>query len=168
MEERLRFVLSSVNEWLKFAEAKNGALLAVDIAILFGLFQLISDVDSYYWIYFAAGFVALSAVVVLISFVPQLKVPRKWFVKHKNLSKEISLIFYAQIANLTPENYVKALYTQSGRETSTISPLELDYAQQIIANSRIAVRKGTLFNIGLLMTVLSLLLILIPGLLSLK
>ena len=46
MEDRLRYILSVVNEWLKFAEAKNGALLAVDVAIVFGILQLISNTSS--------------------------------------------------------------------------------------------------------------------------
>lgn len=37
MEERLKYVLSLINEWIRFSEAKNGALLAVDAAFLFGV-----------------------------------------------------------------------------------------------------------------------------------
>ena len=52
MENRLRYILSSVNGWLRFAEAKNGTLLGVNIAIVFGLGQVINDSISKGWIYF--------------------------------------------------------------------------------------------------------------------
>ena len=76
MEDRLRYILSTVNEWLKFAEAKNGALLGVDIAIIFGLLQVISDEISKGWIYLAISFIGLSALSALLSFIPQLKAVR--------------------------------------------------------------------------------------------
>ena len=36
MERRLQYLLDQVNAWLRFAEAKNGALLATDAALIFG------------------------------------------------------------------------------------------------------------------------------------
>ena len=34
MEERLRYILGCVSEWLKFAEAKNGAFLVATSALV--------------------------------------------------------------------------------------------------------------------------------------
>ena len=166
MEDRLRYIFSTVNEWIKFAEAKNGALLGVDIAIMFGLFQLISDGISKSWIYVAISLTALSALCALFSFIPQLKAPS--MIGQKRGDKETSLIFYGHVAKYEPEVYIEALYSAAGTEAPSKITVELDYAQQIIANSRIALKKNRYFNIGLWLTVIGVLLLIITLLLSLQ
>jgi len=81
LEERLRYILSTVNEWLKFAEAKNGALLAVDAAIIFGIFKLTSDSAWPHAIfsYLTISLVIASAVSCLISYIPKIKNPPTWY-----------------------------------------------------------------------------------------
>jgi len=165
VEERLRYILISVNEWLKFAEAKNGALLAADIAILFGVFRLLNDSTvQRVVIYLAIFLIIVSAISSLISFIPQLKISS--FTHKKRMEKETNLIFYGHIAKYEPQSYIEALYAESGAEPVAITSIELDYAQQIIVNSRIAVRKYLCFNAGLWLTVLSLLLLLVVSLMS--
>jgi len=166
MEDRLRYILSTVNEWLKFAEAKNGALLGVDIAIIFGLFQVISDEISKGWIYLAISFIGLSALSALLSFIPQLKALS--IIQQKRGDKETSLIFYGHIAKYESEAYVNALYSAAGIEVPSKLMIELDYAHQIIINSRIALKKNRYFNVGLCLTVLGLLLLIITLLLFLR
>ena len=164
MEDRLRYILSVVNEWLKFAEAKNGALLAVDVAIVFGILQLISNTSSKGWTYLAIFLIGLSAISALLSFIPQLKVTSS--AKQKTRDKETSLIFYGHIAKYDPENYVRTLYSGAGIEGPSIASIELDFAQQIITNSRIALRKNRYFSAGLWLTVLGLVSFLVPLLIS--
>ena len=165
MEERLRYILTTVNEWLKFAEAKNGALLAADIALLFGVFKLLNELTGReVFIYFAIVLVILSAISNLVSFIPQLKLSS--FTPRKRTEKEASLIFYGHIAKYEPQSYVKALYAESGAEPAAIAQIEVDYAQQIIINSRIAVRKYLCFNVGLWLTVLAMLFLLMANLMS--
>ena len=166
IEDRLRYILSTVNEWLKFAEAKNGALLGVDIAIIFGLFQIISDEISKGLIYSAIGLTGISAISALLSFIPQLKAPS--IVPKKRGEKEANLIFYGHIANYDPESYIKALYSEAGTEITSKSTMELTYAHQIITNSRIALKKNRYFYIGLWLTVFGLLLLIITVLLFLR
>ncbi len=164
MEDRLRYVLSVVNEWLKFAEAKNGALLAVDVAIVFGILQLTSNASSRGWIPFAISLIGLSAISALLSFIPQLKVtsPKE----RKGDDKATSLIFYGHFAKYQPESYVKTMYSRVGIEAPSITPIELDFAQQIIINSRIALRKNRYFSAGLWLTVLGLVSFLVPLVIS--
>ena len=164
MEERLRYILSTVNEWLKFAEAKNGALLAADTAILFGIFKLASELSGLQACvsYFAIFLITSSAVSCLLSFIPKLKIPLLEFERKRG--KEDSLIFYGHIARYDPQSYLEVLFAQSGVEPPTNSSIEIDYAKQIITNSRIALRKYRCFNIGLWLTVAALLVLLIVGL----
>lgn len=166
MEDRLRYILSTVNEWIKFAEAKNGALLGVDIAIVFGLFQVISDEISKGWIYSAISLTGLSALSALFSFIPQLKAPS--MIDKKSEDKETDLIFYGSVAKYEPESYINALYSMVGIELPSEVTMELNYAHQIITNSRIALKKNRYFNIGLWLTVLGLVLLIITLLLFLR
>lgn len=165
MEERLRYVLTTVNEWLKFAEAKNGALLVADIAILFGVFSLLNESSGQrVLIHLAIPLVIVSTTSSLVSFLPQLKVFS--FTSKKRTGKKASLIFYGHIAEYEPQSYVEALHAESGAEPAAIVSIEVDYAQQIIINSRIAVRKYLCFKVGLWLTVLALLLLLVASLMS--
>jgi len=165
VEERLRYILTTVNEWLKFAEAKNGALLVADIAILFGVFRLLNEsTGPKVFIYLAIFLVIVSTISSLVSFIPQLKVSS--FIPKKRTEKEASLIFYGHIAKYEPQSYIKALYAESGAEPAAIASIEVDYAQQIITNSRIALRKYLCFNVGLWLTVLALLFLLVASLVS--
>lgn len=165
MEERLRYILTIVNEWLKFAEAKNGALLVADIALLFGVFRLLNEsTGQKVFIYLAIFLVIVSAISSLVSFIPQLKLPS--FTPRKRAGKEASLIFYGHIAKYEPRSYISALYAESGGEPAAIASIEVDYAQQIIINSRIAVRKYLCFNVGLWLTVSALLFLLMTSLTS--
>lgn len=166
MEDRLRYILSATNEWLKFAEAKNGALLGVNIAIISGLLYVISDVLSKSCIYIVISFAGLSALSALLSFIPQLKAPLE--IHQKREDKEKSLIFYGHIAKYDPEAYIKALYSETGTEVPSKLTIELDYAHQIITNSRIALKKNCYFNLGLWLTVLGLFLLIITLLLFLR
>ena len=165
MEERLRYILTTVNEWLKFAEAKNGALLVADIALLFGVFRLLNEsTGQKVFIYLAIFLVIVSAISSLVSFIPQLKLSS--FTPRKRTEKEASLIFYGHIAKYEPQSYIKALYAESGSAPAAIASIEVDYAQQIIINSRIAVRKYLCFNVGLWLTVLALLFLLMASIMS--
>lgn len=165
MEERLRYILTTVNEWLKFAEAKNGALLVADIAILFGVFGLLNEsTGQRVFIYLAIVLVIVSAISSLVSFIPQLKVFP--LISKKRKGGKASLIFYGHIAEYEPQSYVEALHVESGAEPTVIASIEVDYAQQIIMNSRIAMRKYLCFNVGLCLTVLALLFSLVASLMS--
>jgi hypothetical protein len=43
MYDRIKDIFDNVNEWLKFAEAKNGGLIVLNSGILFGTLSLYKD-----------------------------------------------------------------------------------------------------------------------------
>lgn len=159
MEERLRFILSLVNDWLKFAEAKNGVLLAVDLGILAALFgaidgTLLPKVAAF----FSIALIFLAAIAILASFIPILGLRSK-VGAIRTQPQASNLLFFSHIAEFEPNNYVKELYRKISQDTPIISPIETDYAGQIIANSRIALTKYRFFNIGLSLSVSALIVI---------
>jgi len=152
MEDRLRYVLSNVNEWLKFAEAKNAALLAANSAVVIGALRLadgkvfLFPLAEYYF-HFSIAMVSLGGLICLLSFMPRLDIP--WLLPTALSRDKDNLVFYGHISGYDPPAYVKALHHQSGNVVKTVDPFEEDLAEQAIINSRIALKKYHLFNIAL-------------------
>jgi hypothetical protein len=159
MEERLRFIYSDVNEWLSFAEAKNGALLAVNGALILSALRLMDGkVFLYRWAeYYFYSFVLLSsfsALLCLISFLPQIEIPliraRSPSVEHDNL------LFYGHICDYDPSAYLNALCSRYDFPLDSIRPFEENLAESIVINSRISMRKYRLFRAAVWLNVTAL------------
>ena len=157
MEDKLKEIFENVNGWLKVAESKNGALVIADLAIAVGLLQLIKGVDdpNAFWMcyaYIAIVLSLISAAVCLTSFVPQLRMP--WFTGRGDPSHDDNLLFFGHIAKYPPGNYLQRLYRlRNEQPPENLSEFELDYAEQIVTNSRIAQRKYDTFSIGAWLTI---------------
>lgn len=155
MEHRLHSTLELVNQWLRFAETKNAALLAANSAIVFGIVNS-SDhlgglppwVKVYVWV--GVGMIALSAAFSLLSFVPRTRLP--WISSTRRPSPDDNLIFYGDIAGYDSRTYLEALHSQAGFEDTELSQVEFDLAEQIIINSTISLTKYRLFAIGVWLT----------------
>lgn len=156
MMKHLQYVLSTVNEWLKFAERKNAALLAADSAAVTALLKLLEGktilnlIDPFPYI--GLGFLILSMVCCLASFFPQLKAKRS--------GRKDNVIFYGDLANYSVEKLLNETRGDGGKHNSLQASVEKHYADQIIINSSIAVRKYRLFKIALLSSTGALLIVL--------
>src|SRR4051794_19681545 len=108
METYLQYILAQINDWLKFAEAKNGALVAAAIAIIIGLLQANVSPGScpanldflplckWYYVTTLPLWIAAGGVVALSSFLPQTAIP---YVFSKPIQKSDNLLFFGEIAN---------------------------------------------------------------------
>ena len=88
-EKVLEKILKGVNEWLKFAEQKNATLIALNAGIIWGVSKLLNNIKiesvPFYWIsYVAYGFIALSALICILSILPILK--KRWWLKKEEKS----------------------------------------------------------------------------------
>jgi len=151
MQKKLELSLSLTISWLNFAENKNAMLFAANGAAIFGVFTLIGGIstpDSIYviYIYQALFFLFLSAVFCLISFVPQVNIP--WLDSIHSPKKEDNLLAYADIANYNSKLYLETMYKQEAVDLKEIDPFEEDLAELIISYSQIAMRKYSLFSLG--------------------
>lgn len=149
MEDRLRYILSSVNDWLRFAESKNAALLVANSAVIFGVLRVLKGSTPLrdglmLYLYFSLSLLVLSGALCFLSFIPQLEIP--WLASQRQTTDDDNLVFYAEIADYSPQDLLKALYRKSNLELDDPAPLEEDYAAQIVVNSRIAVRKYRFFS----------------------
>lgn len=151
MQKKLELSLSLTIGWLNFAENKNAMLIAANGAAIFGIFTLLggsSTLNTMYviYIYQALLFLFLSAVFCLISFVPQVDIP--WLDSMHPPKEEDNLLAYADIANYDSKLYLETMYKQETVDLKEINPFEENLAELIILYSRIALRKYSLFNLG--------------------
>lgn len=138
-----------VSDWLKFAEAKNAALLVAASALVLALVEYLPDekCPTFIWWCFVVGNVCLvlSAVICLLSFIPQVKFP--WIASRRKTSPDDNLFFFGHIADYSAKEFVAALYHAEGVQP-TVNKLQVDLAGQVITNARIGLRKFRLFAVS--------------------
>ena len=170
MEETVKDIFSNVNEWLKFAEAKNAAIIAFHLGSIFGAATIITQSEpntiSGIILNYLYSFIILNSIglfFALFSFWPQTKIEDALSKKiedifcFKRSVIEENLLFYGYISNCGRDLYLSKLCRCFNKEISNCTKLELDYVNQIVANSRIAVRKYSYFRIALLFTIIAVL-----------
>jgi hypothetical protein len=153
LEDRLNAIFANVNNWLKFAEAKNGVLLSLNGGAIIGVLAYVKEAPepnscSLTWTLIPAFI--LATLFLLVSFLPL----RDKIVSKERKSKgpeyaECNLLYFKHIRNFSPRVYLERLNNSmpdSSQETFT--KLEEDIAQQIVTNAGIAYRKYWYFIIG--------------------
>jgi len=151
MQDRLRYTLGLVNEWLRFAETKNAALLAVDAGAVLALTKVVQGIcwntPEGIWIFTMILLLLLSCVLAMISFLPDV-VP-KWKSPKRCPREDANLLFYGDLAYYDRLSLLKAIAKQEGLSVPNNSAVLEDYAEQIITNSRIALRKYKFFRLAM-------------------
>lgn len=144
--ELFQQIFENINTWLHFAEAKNAAIIALNIAMIAALFS--SNLSAVSMVLFSGISIGLllSTLISLVSFRPNNKTIAKI------VSKDIdpNLLHYAYIASLETDEYLKELYKNYWKkpcqDCSNFPQIEKDYSNEIIQNSRITMRKQRYFK----------------------
>lgn len=136
--------LSKTNDWVKFAEAKNGAMTAVVCTVIFGANKAVSDlneVPNYLFAYFFSFFILsiLSLVTAISSFIPRLKKP--FWRKAEERSAHDNPFYFGHACKYDGYSYLKLMGIEN-KNTGVTEKL----ADQIVINSRIASQKYSLFT----------------------
>lgn len=156
MEERLEKIFSNVNEWLRFAETKNASIVGANAVAIFGIAKLFTDnAHLNQWL---KGYLILlivcaviGGILALCSFLPRINIP--WLESGEKEQPHHNLIFYSDIAKYEPKQYLSSLYKLHGTTVEEFSKLENDYAEQIVVNSRITLKKYEFFRTALWITI---------------
>lgn len=155
----LNDIFGNINEQLRFAEAKNGALLTLNLAIVFGIVTVIGDYASSIndvveiAIIAAAVGSALAAFVTLVSFLPEMR-PRK---RPAKVVEDPSNIFlFGHIRAHSELQYLKLVYAGLGLTTGQPLLAHMHLANQIGTNSNNAHKKFRFFAAAAAVTLLSL------------
>lgn len=152
--------LERTNYWLSFAEAKNGAIIAINVALTAGLITVFDKAPIFCAI--AISVFLVSCIVSLISFIPNTKSrPDKNEIENTG---EKNLLFYVDIASIgTIEEYIKLSINRyfPDEEMDIVNELVYDLASEVLINSRITVKKYKNFKnavkidfIALVMTII--------------
>jgi hypothetical protein len=153
-------------DFVKFAEAKNGALLALSSAwilasanFLNGVHKLPDGYDKAFWIAIPLFF--LAGLLCIFSFLPRML---RNFVKPKDGAK--NLLFFGDIAELPIGQFKERIFERYRPEedhSATDRYLD-DLCVQISVNAKIASRKFRLFNAAVACVVLAILSLMTPAL----
>lgn len=161
IDERLKYIFGLVNDWLKFAESKNAALLTANIAVILGL--LLWLVDEKQCLNLMAIIIlvvifslSISVLFCLLSFFPKLEI--RWEGKQR-ISENDNLIYFGDVLKYTPKSYLIHLYKQVGEDLSEFDPYELDLSEQIVVNSSNVYRKFKLFECAIKLNIFAFLIL---------
>jgi hypothetical protein len=152
--QALRDVLSDVNGWLHYAEAKNAALIGANFAISVALVAAVTAMEGGdpVWlgsIAATAGTLLLGGIVSLTSFFAKLSPPAS---PASSSSWTGNTLYFGDLVKIDPESYLGVMRSSLGA-TGDASQIEKDLAGQIIVNSRIASPKFLRFNTALRITI---------------
>lgn len=151
VEEFFEKQLDRTNTWLNFAEAKNAALIAVNIAVIAVVANLFDKVRILTVIMVAVAMV--SSLICLYSFLPNLI--NKPDNKGRSSSTNPNLIYFEDVdaiatADDSVETYIKQVaekyFPDKSLDKIKSNNFIYDLASEIIINSQITVRKYKLFK----------------------
>lgn len=154
--EILKDIFNNVNNWLNFAELKNGTIIVFDATFISGIISkdVLKNISSC-WLYLIIGLISISLILSMLSFYPKLKtINDKWRRCNKAIKVNRNLIFYGDIFELSSVDYIKRIYKDYLNENidvNNINKIELDYVDEIIVNSKISMFKYSMFNKALIM-----------------
>jgi hypothetical protein len=172
-EEQLRKVFSNVNDWLKFAEAKNLGLLTLNAALVFG-FAKVNSIDSsaiakssLYVFTPCAIFSFLIALISLFPIVSKIekgKYTKSWINKFSqfiDVEEEFENIHYYGYLKNIDEDKFESDFLSKINSNESFTKYEKELATQILYNSRITWLKYQLFKIGAFLFLVGIILFLI-------
>ena len=151
LDNKLLVVFNNVNEWLRFAEAKNAMLIAFNGVVFFGVTQmlelpLIREYVIFKWYFYILLLsLAFSVLIALLSFIPRLKQVSPTF----NFKKESNFLYFECLRHQTPDKIIELYRTGSSEATD----FQIHLAQQIISNSGVTKRKYDYFTFGTWLTI---------------
>jgi hypothetical protein len=156
VESRLQDLLQVVNEWLKFAEAKNGGAVGLGsgaVAILFGYLSEggFGFVPGLFLVLGVICFV-LSAVVGIASFSPRTDFLRLRAMRHGEPIRTDNLYYFGHLAKYSPRQLIDAIVDRylddDARANHDLKDVQMDIASQVTINARITMLKLRLFNVA--------------------
>ena len=156
--ERLKLVFSNVNDWLKFAEAKNSLIIGFNAASIFGLVQLLDkakpSIILLVFLYLIIFILIVSAITAMISFLPKLKIKEKKKNSKPKANPNLvpNYLFYEHLKDRTEIEIINEICGTSVIDTEKF---ELDIANQIRINSMIASMKLHSFKRAIWLTLLA-------------
>lgn len=178
----LKIILDEVKVWLHFAEAKHGALLAINLGLIFKCTDFFLDINKKVMIgnkkllFIIIVLYIFSTIISFISFVPNVssfssliekklyKLKKKFLRKNNiNENKDVTINFYGNISNYDDyKKYLKDLYKKFNVvKKDNFIGIHCDYSKQIIINSKITTNKFYLFKLAIYIEIIATILLIV-------
>lgn len=156
MLDELKNILEEVKTWLHFWEAKYGALLAINLVLIFKCTDFIINIkenkivgNKVFLICIMILYI-VSTIISLISFIPKLNKLDDSYVCEDSTSATNNLLnFFGDIKSYSSSKlYLRDIYKKyfNIEKRSKFPLIEQDYAKEIITNSQITNSKFKLFK----------------------
>ncbi|OCQ92094.1 hypothetical protein BCD64_20065 [Nostoc sp. MBR 210] len=170
---KLLVIFQNVNEWLKFAEAKNAILLAFSGAGITATITLLATVEKLpnslrIGLLLTTSLLCISALICSLSFIPKTNLERLLWVQtmpERNSTFAIrdtdNFYFFGDLQKYNSQRLLEALNNYYFDNTM-LEPFKKEYkdiASQITINSRITFLKFRIFTYAIYMLIVSILII---------
>ena len=149
MYDRLKDIFNNVNDWLKFAEAKHGALVALNSGVIYGMLSVYKQFSFIppWAIFISVCILATSIFLSFLSLFPRSE--KKGLDKKKPMNANL---FFGKDLCLFDAEDLKEELNKRSNTAHVFNGLEEDLIHQIILNSYISTRKYKLFRAAIITT----------------
>lgn len=152
MNEDLKYTFNTVNDWLKFAEAKNAGLLALNIGCVIGIIQgeKIFNANTKIFEGILIIMFCLSSCLCIYTISPVINKGFRFYKKldnntFNNSLNSLNALFFGDIAKLSAEQFILLF---EHKHAITLNKAEKDFGNQITNNAEICIQKYSIFKIG--------------------
>ncbi len=167
--EHLKFIFQNINEWLKFAEQKNAALIVLNSGIIWGYAGIYEFKGSLYSNFenivslIGLFLILLSTIICLATFHPVLN-KLKTYKNSGNICSSDNCFYFGDIAKYSDDEYEKKLkkilhIKEKDTPQLHFSNISKHLIMQIVTNSKISFDKYKKFTFSLGFTFIAIILL---------
>lgn len=150
MKQTLKYILATLNDNLRFAEAKHSVVIALDSAIIVFISGFLSGHNKVVTLFSCLIIIACS-ISMVFNFTALLSRKIRYIKNVKFKESELNLIYYKHIINFSYDQYLKEVKKHYNfPDDYKFDGLDNDLAKQIIAISNVTNLKFTFFNYSLI------------------
>ena len=139
----LKYIFANINEWLKFAEAKHGGLVVLNVGLLVGILSSYDKIHTFLIKQAVLTGIICFGVSVFISIISQFPKTQNLFYNKKKVDNA-NLYFFGHLTHFDLKSFIHEFKKADANFVPT--KLDNDLINQILVNARITQAKFTLFK----------------------
>lgn len=145
----LKYIFANVNDWLKFAEAKHGGLIVLNVGLVVGILSSYTNIQNFIFKPTILIGIICFGVSVFLSIISQFPVSQNIFYNKKAIPNP-NLYFFGHLSYFDKQTFID----EFEKVDTGFSPskFDTDLINQILANARIAQVKFGLFKFASYLT----------------